>query len=71
MTPNPDPDPKHIPNLIPNPGPSPNLDPNQAASYGATTIYLATDSSSVLLQAKQLPDLRVISLPGVVRYPYP
>ena len=28
-------------------------------------------SSSVLLQAKQLPDLRVISLPGVVRYPYP
>ena len=63
MTPNPDPDPKHIPNLIPNPGPI----PNQAASYGATTIYLATDSSSVLLQAKQLPDLRVISLPGVVR----
>ena len=63
MTPNPGPDPKHIPNLIPNPGPI----PNQAASYGATTIYLATDSSSVLLQAKQLPDLRVISLPGVVR----
>ena len=34
---------------------------------GVRVRVMVRVSSSVLLQAKQLPDLRVISLPGVVR----